>query len=296
MNNQFKRENVDFYSNGTRCSAWLYLPYGDKKCPIIIMAHGLGGVREMWLDRYAERFAAAGYSCFLFDYRNYGASDGNKRQLINVKDQLVDWNNAINFIKKDERVDGNKVLIFGSSFSGGHAITLSAHRNDIKSAVAQCPYTDQWATIKAISPVSIIKFIPYLVGDLLSCLTGYHPVMLKLADPRGKSALMAVPDYDKFLKRIPENSNFVNEAPARTILEFLKYSPSRYTKNVDNPIYVAACLKDTLAPAKATIRCAKRAKNVTIKEYDCGHFDIYFDNFFEEANRDYIEFFNRTVG
>ena len=34
-----------------------------------------------------------------------------------------------------------------------------------------------------------------------------------------------------FLKQIPNNSNFINKAPARTILEFLKYSPSRYTKN-----------------------------------------------------------------
>ena len=252
--NQFKREDVDFYSKGTRCSAWLYLPQIDKKCPIIIMAHGLGGVREMWLDKHAERFAEAGYACFLFDYRNYGASDGNKRQLVNVKDQLADWNNAIDFIKKDQRVDGDKVLILGSSLGGGHAITLSAHRKDIKAAVAQCPYTDQWATIKSISPVSIIKFVPYVIGDLLSCLRGYNPVMLKLADPRGESALMAVPDYYKYLDCIPKDSNFLNEAPARTVLEFLKYSPSRHAKNTNNPIFVTPCLKDTLAPAEATIR------------------------------------------
>lgn len=75
MEQEFTRENVDFYSNGVRCSAWLYLPKGKQKCPVIVMAHGLGGVREMRLDAYAQRFAAAGYACFLFDYRNYGASD-----------------------------------------------------------------------------------------------------------------------------------------------------------------------------------------------------------------------------
>ena len=112
MNYQFKREDVDFYSKGTRCSAWLYLPEAEKKCPIIVMAHGLGGTREMRLYEYAERFAAAGYACFLFDYRNYGASDGNKRQLISVKMQLEDWNTAIDFIKKDSRVDTDKLLLF----------------------------------------------------------------------------------------------------------------------------------------------------------------------------------------
>ena len=73
MNYQFKREDVDFYSNGTRCSAWLYLPETEKKCPVIVMAHGLGGTRELRLYAFAERFAKAGCACFLFDYRNFGA-------------------------------------------------------------------------------------------------------------------------------------------------------------------------------------------------------------------------------
>lgn len=100
MSNKFIREDVDFYSDGTRCSAWLYLPAVDKKCPVIVMAHGLGSVREMRLDAYAERFAAVGYACFLFDYRHFGASDGNRRQWINVKKQLEDWNCAVDFVKK----------------------------------------------------------------------------------------------------------------------------------------------------------------------------------------------------
>jgi len=44
MNNQFRREDVHFYSSGTKCSAWLYLPDGNKKCPVIVMAHGLCSV------------------------------------------------------------------------------------------------------------------------------------------------------------------------------------------------------------------------------------------------------------
>ena len=58
MSYKFKREDADFYSEGTRCSAWLYLPESDKKSPIIVMAHGLGGTREMRLCEFAERFAA----------------------------------------------------------------------------------------------------------------------------------------------------------------------------------------------------------------------------------------------
>lgn len=295
MNNQFRREDIDFYSNGIRCSAWLYLPNVDKKCPVIVMAHGLGGVREMRLDAYAERFAAAGYACFLFDYRNYGASDGNKRQRINVKEQLADWNCAINFIKKNDMIDGSKILLFGSSFSGGHVITLSAHRKDILATVAQCPYTNTLATMETVSPLSALKILPLVIADVLSCVIGYHPVMLKLMDAPGKAAMMAVPDYKVLFNLVPENSNFVNKAPARTVLEFFKYSPSRYTKNIVIPIYYAVCLKDTLAPARATVKCAKRSKKATIKEYDCGHFDIYLGDYFENVIIDYISFFDKIT-
>ncbi len=219
----FYREEVDFDSDGTRCSAWLYLPKSAQKRPVIIMAHGLGGTRELRLTEYAERFTKAGYACFLFDYRNFGASGGDKRQLINAKMQLEDWQNAIDFVKKDNRIDKNNILLFGTSFSGGHVIWLSEHRNDIKGAIAQCPYTDTLATIKEKSPFYILKKAPYVIADILSCLTGYHPVMLKLTTYKGENAIMET-DEETFKKFIGD-ARFINKVPARTLLEFIKYSP-----------------------------------------------------------------------
>ncbi|MGX9145996.1 hypothetical protein [Mesorhizobium sp. 128a] len=48
------------------------------------MAHGLGGIKEMRLDAFAERFSDAGYACLVFDYRNFGASEGAPRQLLDI--------------------------------------------------------------------------------------------------------------------------------------------------------------------------------------------------------------------
>lgn len=293
MDYQFKRYDVDFYSNGTRCSAWLYLPETDKKCPIIVMAHGLGGTRELRLYAYAERFAAAGYSCFLFDYRNFGASDGDKRQLINVKMQLEDWNAAIDFIKHDSRVDADKLLLFGSSFSGGHVTWLSAHRNDVRATVAQCPYTDTMATIKEVGLWYIIKRSPFVLADILSCITGYHPVMMKLSTCTGELAFMEADE--KTTNDFIEGAVYRNEAPARTLLEFVKYSPGKCFKKIATPIFVAACTKDDLAPADKTIELAKNAEKSICKRYDCGHFQIYCNELFEEVISDYISFYNQSI-
>ena len=290
MKYEFTRKDIDFYSEGTRCSAWLYLPEANQKCPIIVMAHGLGGTREMRLYEYAERFATEGYACFLFDYRNYGASDGNKRQLINVKMQLQDWHNAIEYIKKDSRIDADKLLLFGSSFSGGHVTYLSANRNDVKGTVAQCPYTDTMATIKEVGILYILKRAPFVIADVLSCVTGYHPVMLKLSTSTGELAFMEADE--KTTRDFLGDAEFINKAPARTLLEFLKYSPGKYFSKINTPIFVAACTKDDLAPADKTIELANQCKTSTYKRFDCGHFEVYCNNFFEEAIADYIEFYN----
>ena len=49
------------------------------------------------------------------------------------------------------------------------------------------------------------------------------------------------------------------------------------------------------APADRTIELAKKAKNSTCKRYDCGHFQIYCNELFEEVISDYINFYNRAI-
>ncbi|WP_338809579.1 alpha/beta fold hydrolase [Neisseria leonii] len=291
----FKREECLFDSDGTPCSAWLYQPATGTGAPVIVVAHGLGGVREMRLDAYAERFAAAGYACFVFDYRNFGASGGRQRQRIHAQEQLADWNNAIDFVKHDKRIDGRRILLFGTSFSGGHVITLSARRRDILATVTQCPYTDNFAAIRNVPPATLLKTLPFLFADLLACLTKRPPVMIKLGGPPGSAAVMAVPDLDEFLRLLPENVPFTNQTPARTLLEFLKYSPDRFAGNIPTPILYAICTQDMLTPAGAALRCAAQSPRATVKTYPCGHFGIYSGIFFETAVRDYIAFFNRTL-
>ncbi len=293
MDYQFKREDVDFYSDGTRCSAWLYLPETEDKCPIIVMANGFGGTRKNRLYEYAENFSKAGYACFLFDYRNYGDSDGNKRQLINAKMQLKDWNSAIDHIKKDGRVDVDKILLFGTCFAGGHVIWLSAHRKDIIATVAQCPYTDTMATLKAVGGVYILKKLPFVIADLFTCITGYHPVMLKLGTYKGENAFMEADE--KTTKLMVGDTKFINKAPARSLLEFLKYSPGKYFGEISIPIFVAVCARDSIVPGEKSIQLAKKAKNSICKKYDCRHFDIYLNGCFEEAINDYINFYNQII-
>ena len=92
-----EKKDLIFSSEGTDCAGWYYTAEGEKR-PVIVMAHGLGSTRDMRIDVYAEAFAKAGFACFLFDYRNNGDSKGGRRFRINVKEQIQDWLNAIEFV------------------------------------------------------------------------------------------------------------------------------------------------------------------------------------------------------
>ena len=88
------REDVIFESGGERCAAWLYRPDVDDDAPCVVLAHGFGTVREGRLGAYAERFLAAGYAALVFDYRHFGDSGGEPRQLIRISSQHADWRAA----------------------------------------------------------------------------------------------------------------------------------------------------------------------------------------------------------
>src|SRR3954471_24666383 len=94
-----ERQDLTFESGGEQCAAWLYMPAGDRPHPAVVLAHGFGGVRAARLWAFAERFAAAGVAALVFDYRGFGGSGGEPRQLLSIKRQLEDWRAAVAFAR-----------------------------------------------------------------------------------------------------------------------------------------------------------------------------------------------------
>lgn len=292
------RNDVTIPSGDDTLAAWLYLPdrRGGGKPPIIVMAHGLGAVKEMRLDAYAERFVAAGYACLVFDYRHFGESTGEPRQLLDIGSQLEDWKNALAWARSCRDVDGSRVVLWGTSFGGGHAIWMAAEDGDVAAAIAQCPFTDGLASLRALNPVSAAKVVALALRDLAADAVGRGPVYVTSAGPAGSASLMTAWDCESgYLALTPGARTFQNRVAARFALQIGRYFPGRRAKDVEAPIYFALCRKDTVAPAKASQRHAEKARNGEIKVYPFGHFDIYFGEPFEQAVADYLDFLQRHV-
>lgn len=291
------REDLQFTSGDDLISAWLYRPQGDGPAPLLVMAHGLGAVRGMRLDAYAERFSASGYACLVFDYRNFGDSEGRPRQVLDVGMQLADWAAAVAHARTIPGIDPDRIALWGTSFAGGHVIATAARLPGIAAAVVQCPFTDGLASARTITnPLIAARITARVVRDLLARRRGRPPVMVATAGKPGEVALMNTPDaYAGYLRLVPDGLDFRNEVAARIALQVFSYRPGRSTPKITCPILFCVCEADSVAPAAATLRHAAKAPRGEVRLYPEGHFAIYVDDAFDRVVADQLAFLDKHL-
>ncbi len=293
-----QRLDLKIPSREAHCHAWLYLPGTGQKAPVVLMAHGLGAIKTMRLDAFAEKFCGAGYACLVFDYRHFGASEGEPRQLLDIQKQLQDWQAAVDFARNSSEFDGSRIVLWGTSFSGGHVLTTAANNNDITAVIAQCPFTDGLASSLAMSPVTSIKVTTRALRDQIGALMGFDPVMVDTSGVPGSTALMTAPDaLPGYMNLRPEqnDANFRNEVAARFALQIIRYFPGRKAAKINCPVLFCICETDSVAPSGPTKKYAKRVPKGEIKLYEEGHFDIYAGEAFNKVVRDELDFLKRHV-
>ncbi|MGH8539275.1 MAG: alpha/beta hydrolase, partial [Stenotrophobium sp.] len=98
-------DEVAFEHHGASIRAGHFRPASDTLrnadgVPCVVMAHGLGGTRAAGLEPFARRFAEAGLHVLCFDYRGFGKSGGEPRQVVSVRGQLDDWAAAIAYARR----------------------------------------------------------------------------------------------------------------------------------------------------------------------------------------------------
>ncbi|HHJ1395742.1 alpha/beta fold hydrolase [Pseudomonas aeruginosa] len=287
---------IQFRSGGSRCVADFYRPLGAGPFPAVVMAHGLGGTRTMRLPAFAERFVAAGYACLVFDYRHFGDSEGEPRQLLDIKRQLEDWKAAIAHIRSLDDVDSDRVAIWGTSFGGGHVLAAAAADARVAAVISQCPFTDGLASSLATEPLVSLRLTALALADRMGSWFGANPILVPLAGRPATTAFMTSPDaWDGFNGLLPAGARIRNEAAARLALDIIRYYPGRRTPSIQAPVLFCVCDPDSVAPSKQTLRHALRAPRHEIKRYPYGHFEIYVGKAFEQVVGDQLDFLRRTV-
>ncbi|MEU4316501.1 alpha/beta fold hydrolase [Nocardia sp. NPDC024068] len=287
-----ERVEVGFPSGGQKCAGWLYLPAGPPKPrPIVVMGHGLGGNREMGLDRFARRFAAAGMGVLAFDYRHFGDSDGDPRQIVNLTRQREDWTAAIAYARTLRGFDATRIALWGTSLGGGHALSVAPDDAYIAAVVAQVPFVSGMRSALAKGPLSLIKVGTLAFTDLVFGTLLRKRVGIRLAGRKRAAAMMSGTDVPTGFGRLAEESRaYRPKIAARAALSILFDRPARHVKELKMPVLYAICEADKVTPVKPVLRAAGKTKHAVVKKYPGGHFDIYFDEVFEQAVYDQTDF------
>src|SRR5215469_13949288 len=196
------RREVEFNAEGVTLRGWFYaVGRGGAPAPAVVMAHGFSAVKEMYLDSFAEVFAAAGLNVLVFDNRGFGASDGEPRQEIDPWAQVRDYRHAITYASTLPEVDATRIGIWGSSYSGGHVLVVAAIDRRVKAVVSQVPLVSGHDNLRALVRADFIAgFREMFDVDRLARFRGEAPAMVPVVDkdPLAASALPTPDSWEWF--------------------------------------------------------------------------------------------------
>jgi len=281
------RRDIEFDAGGVSLRGWHY-PAGDASgsgAPAVVMAHGFSAVKEMYLDRFAEVFNAAGLNVVVFDNRNFGASDGEPRQEIDPWDQVRDYRDAITYASTLPEVDADRIGVWGSSYSGGHVLVVGAIDRRVKAVVCQVPLISGHDNLRALVRADFIAgFRQQFDADRLARFRGEPPAMVPVvdADPLAPSALPTPDSWEWFTEtgktRAPA---WRNEVTLRSVELFTEYEPGTYLPWISpTPLLMLVAKGDHLVPAELAIAAfdtAHEPKKLVI--LPGGHFEAYTAGF-----------------
>jgi hypothetical protein len=299
-----KPSDVTFPSHGETCAAWHLNGEGDafageRGRPCVVMAHGFGGTRDSGLLPFAEALAEAGLDVLLFDYRCFGESSGEPRQWAQPSRHREDYAAAVEYARGLHGVDPERIVLWGTSWSGGHIVYVAAEDPRIAAVISQTPDLDG---IRALEQVRRYAGVRYqlrlgLLGlrDGIGSLLGRDPLMVAVVGRPGELAAMSSEEAEPGMLAIA-GPTWRNEVTARGASAEMFNRPITRIEQVRCPILIQIADRDSVAPAAASRAAAWRAKGrVEVREYPCTHFDIYLD-WRGRAIADQLHFLRRHLG
>ncbi|MEW2121181.1 alpha/beta hydrolase [Streptomyces sp. NPDC005474] len=298
------REDIAFKGEGgVTLRGWFYVAHNTSApAPAIVMAHGLSCVKEMHLDDYAEFFSTAGFHVLAYDHQNFGASDGLPRQEVDPVLQYRDFRNAITYAQTRPEVDPARIGIWGSSFSGGHTMTVAAIDRRVKAVVSQVPFASGPRTLdRAVRP----DFVPHVRaafdGDRHHRFNGGEPTMVPVVtpDPMAQAVMPSTEAYEWFSKTSSERApHWRNELTARSMELISEYNPLSYVELIaPTPLLMIVAADDVVAPYSLALDAYERAREPKqLIVTTGGHFALYSGPGFDESAAAARDHFSKHLG
>ena len=293
------RRDIEFDAEGVTLRGWFYAA-SNGAGPTVVMAHGFSAVKEMYLDSFAEFFAAAGINALVFDNRSYGASDGEPRCETDPWQQVRDYRHAITYAGTLSESD-DRIGVWGSSYSGGHVLVVAAIDRRVKAVVCQVPMVSGHDNFRALVRADLIAgFQDMFNDDRAARFRGDPPVMVPVVaeDPAAPCALPTRDSWEWFSEtgktRAP---SWRNEVTLRSVEMFSEYEPIAYLPYISpTPLLMQPAIGDHLTPCDLAVAAYEKAREPKkLNILPGGHFDAYVKGF-DDSSGPARDWFVRHLG
>ncbi len=293
------RQDVSFPVRGVTVRGWLYLPKGSARVPAIVLSTGFGGTKDRLLEQYALRYLKEGWATLIIDYRYFGNSDGEPRQLFFISEQLEDLRAAIAFVRQHPRIDSKRVGTWGTSASGGYGLMLAAKDRELRCMVAQVPALDSDSDSEALLEQrglgSLLLLFMHAQRDMGRSRFGLSPHRIPIVGRPGTVAMLTAPGALEGYARLVSGP-FRNEFCPRGILRMSGYNPIEFAAEVRVPLLIQVAERDLLVSPRSAGNVKQiMGKLAEVKRYEVDHFGIYTGAYFERAVADQISFLRRCL-
>jgi fermentation-respiration switch protein FrsA (DUF1100 family) len=295
-NSSAKRMTVQIpTASGDPIEAWVYSPEGSGPHPAIVMAHGIGGIKAGGLGPFAERFREEGFAAIAFDYRNFGGSGGQPREVLSVPRPRADYSTVIGWAAEQPYIDPRQIIIWGTSFAGMHVLELAVSDTRLAAAVAQAPLTDGLAAAMMSPLKNGSRIFGLALLDSFGSLLGRQPIYIPGHGRPGDLSIGATPDgpFGEKLMTPKDGTRWHDRVAARSLLSFSWRRPVRRA-HVRVPFLLVVPEADAIALVPAALEVARKAPGAELFRSAGGHYDVYEGGAsFADVLRTEIDFLHR---
>jgi pimeloyl-ACP methyl ester carboxylesterase len=272
---------------------------GDRGRPCVVMGHGFGATKDAGLLPFAERFAAAGTDVLVFDYRGYGLSDGTPRQNVAHLRHRQDYHAATAHARGLPGVDRERIVLWGSSYSGGHVVPVAAKDGRVAAVIAQGAAMDGLVALLEIGRYAgvgqLLRLTGHALWDMVGSLLGRAPHLIPVVGPPGSLAAITAEGAETGYRTIM-GPTFRNEMCARGSAFIPLNRPVTAAAKLRAPTFLVVATEDNICPPAAVRAVARKAgAGAEVLELESGHFDIYNGALFERSSTAQVAFLEKVL-
>jgi uncharacterized protein len=152
MTSESNVRSISFDSGGQALIGRLYLPVrsGGPAPPAVMVTGSWMTVKEQMPARYAPLLAEAGLAALTFDFRGFGESEGQPREVESTALKAEDLRAATRFLQGSREVDGQRIGSLAICASAGYVAMAARDTPGLKSLTLVAPWLHDRAIVAAM--------------------------------------------------------------------------------------------------------------------------------------------------